>query len=104
MGGNVYIVKEKTEALAVASTESGLEVNADKTKYKVMSRGHDVGRSHSIQNDNSSFENVEEFKCLGTTLTNQNSLQEEIRADGNQRMLDIIRCRILGLPVCYPKI
>jgi hypothetical protein len=80
LGGSVYTVKEKTEAIAVASTEIGLEANADETKYKVMSRSHDVGQSHSIQNDNSSFENVEEFKCLGTTLTNQNSLQEEIKS------------------------
>jgi hypothetical protein len=29
--------------------------------------------------DNISFEGVEEFKCLGTTLTHQNSIQEEIK-------------------------
>jgi UDP-galactopyranose mutase len=29
--------------------------------------------------DNSSIERVEEFKYLGTTLTNQNSVQEEIK-------------------------
>jgi len=29
--------------------------------------------------DNSSTERVEEFKCLGTTLTNQNSIEEEIK-------------------------
>jgi len=30
--------------------------------------------------DNGSFERVEEFKCLGTTLTNQNSIQEKIKS------------------------
>ena len=30
--------------------------------------------------DNSSIERVEEFKHLGTTLTNKNSLQEEIKS------------------------
>jgi hypothetical protein len=30
------------------------------------------------ENDNSSFERVEEFKPLGTTFTNQNSIEEEI--------------------------
>jgi hypothetical protein len=40
----------------VASKEIGLEVNADKTKHMVMSRDQNAGRSHSIKNDNSSFE------------------------------------------------
>ena len=31
-----------------------------------------------MKNDNSSIERVEEFKYLGTMLTNQNSIQEEI--------------------------
>ena len=30
--------------------------------------------------DNSSFERVEDFKYLGTNLTNQNSIQEEIKS------------------------
>jgi hypothetical protein len=30
--------------------------------------------------DNRLFERVEEFKYLGTTLTNQNSIQEEIKS------------------------
>ena len=37
-GGSVHTVKKNIEALVVASKEIGLEVNADKTKYMVMSR------------------------------------------------------------------
>jgi hypothetical protein len=33
----------------------------------------------SLKTDNSSFERVEEFRYLGTTATNQNSIQEEIK-------------------------
>ena len=35
---------------------------------------------HNIKTDNSPFEWVEEFKHLGTNLTNQNSIQEEIKS------------------------
>jgi hypothetical protein len=44
-----------------------------------MSRDQNSGRSHSLETD-ISFERVEEFKYLGTTLTNQNSIQEEIKS------------------------
>jgi len=33
-----------------------------------------------VRIDNSTFERVEEFKYLGTTLTNQNSVAEEIKS------------------------
>jgi hypothetical protein len=33
-----------------------------------------------MKTDNSSFERVEEFDYLGTTLTNQNSIQKEIKS------------------------
>jgi len=68
------------EALVVVSKEIGLEVNADKTKYMAMPRDHNEGRSHNIKIDNSSLERAEEFKYLGTTITNQNSIQEEIKS------------------------
>jgi hypothetical protein len=57
-----------------------LEVNANKTNYMVMSRDQNAGRTHSMKTDNSSFERVDEFKYLGTTLTNQNSIQYEIKS------------------------
>ena len=45
-----------------------------------MSRDQNAGRIHSVRINNSSFEKVEEFKYLGTTLTNQNSIVEEIKS------------------------
>jgi len=33
-----------------------------------------------VRNDNSTFERVEEFKYLGATLINQNSIPEEIKS------------------------
>jgi len=66
--------------LVVASKETGLEVNGDKTKYMVMSRDQNAGRSHNMKTDNSSFEKVEQFIYLGTTLTNQNCIQVEIKS------------------------
>ena len=55
-------------------------MDADKTKYMIMSRDQNAGRSHSMKIDNSSFERVEEFKYLGTTFTNKNFIQEEIKS------------------------
>ena len=78
LGGSVHTIQENAEALVDASKETGLEVNADKTKYMVMSGDQTAGRSHKIKTDNSSFERVEESKYLGTTLTNQYSFQEEL--------------------------
>jgi len=67
MGRSVHTVKKNTEVLVVASKENGLKVNADKTKYIVMSQDQNAG-------DNSSFERVKQFIYLGTTLMYQNSI------------------------------
>ena len=45
-----------------------------------MSRDQNAGQNHSVRIDNSAFKMVEEFKYLGTTLTNQNSIAEEIKS------------------------
>jgi hypothetical protein len=58
---------KKTDSLVVASNDIGLEVNAAKTKYMIMSREQNTRRNHGVKSDNSSFERVEEFKYLGTT-------------------------------------
>jgi len=91
MGGSVRTIQENAALVGlVASKETGLEVNADKTKYMAISRDEKAGRSHSINIDNRSFERLEEFKYLGTTLTNQKSIQEEIKS------------RLKSGNACYP--
>jgi len=39
-----------------------------------------AGRNDSVRMDNNTFERVEKFKYLGTTLTNRNSIAEEIKS------------------------
>jgi hypothetical protein len=46
----------------------------------VMSRDQNAGQNGYIQIGNESLETVEQFKYLGTTLTNQNSIHEEINS------------------------
>jgi hypothetical protein len=47
-------IKKSTEALVIANKEISLEVNADKTKYIVMTRDQNAGRSCNKKIDNSS--------------------------------------------------
>jgi hypothetical protein len=57
----------------------------------------------SVKIDNSSIERVEEFKYLGTRLTDQNSIQEEIKSRlklGNACYHSVQKCCLTG---CYPK-
>jgi hypothetical protein len=48
-GGSLHTIKKKREVLVVARKENGLEVNADKSKYMVMSRDQNARRSQSIK-------------------------------------------------------
>jgi len=43
LDGSVHTIKKNTESLVVAGKEIGLEVEADKTKYMVMSRDQNAG-------------------------------------------------------------
>ena len=52
-----------------------------KRKHMAMSRDQNTGRIHKIKTDNKSFERVEQFKYLGTTVTNKSMFREKLRAD-----------------------
>jgi hypothetical protein len=62
-----------------ASRDTGLEINAEKTKYMITSRHRNSGQNQKIRMDIESFENVAKFKYLGTTLTNQNDIHNETK-------------------------
>jgi len=55
-----------------------------------------------MKNENGSFENIDEFKFLGTNNISKlySGRNKTYRIQG---MLAIIQCRIFFLPVCYPK-
>jgi len=59
---------------------------------------------HGMEIDNESFEMVEEFKHLGTTLTNKNSIQEEIKSRLKSGNALYYSAQNLLSFSCYPKI
>jgi hypothetical protein len=57
-----------------------LEVNAVKPQYIVMSRDQNAGRILNLKTEKRNFcDSLEKFMYLGTKLTNQNSVKEEIK-------------------------
>jgi hypothetical protein len=51
-GRSVHTSKKHTVFLIVTNKENGLEVNADKIKYMVISRDQNSGLSHNKKIDN----------------------------------------------------
>jgi hypothetical protein len=76
LGDSVTTIKENSETLLEASRDIGLEINAEKTKYMIMSRHRNSGQNQNIRIADESFENVAKFKYFGTTLTNQNDIHD----------------------------
>jgi hypothetical protein len=79
LGDSIETIEENIEALLEASRDIGLEINAEETRYMFMSRHPNSGQNQNIRTANESFEKVAKFKYLGTTLTNQNDIHDEIK-------------------------
>jgi hypothetical protein len=81
LGYNILIdtIKKNTGTLIDASKEVDLEVNKEKTKYMLLSLHQNTEQNHDMKITKSSFENVAQFEYLGTTVTNQNLIQDGIK-------------------------
>jgi hypothetical protein len=65
LGDSTNTIKENTETLLEASRDTGLEINADKTKYMIMSRHLNSGQNQNIRTANESFENWQNSNTWG---------------------------------------
>jgi hypothetical protein len=80
LADNIDTIKKNTETLMDTNTDVDLEVNEEKTKYMLLSHHQNAGKKKpNIKIANKSFENVKEFKYLGTTVTKQNLFHEDIK-------------------------
>jgi hypothetical protein len=98
LGGDIETIKKNTQTLIDAGKEVGLEVNTEKTKYMLLSPHKSGGQNHDIKTGNRCFGNVEQFRYLGTTITNQNLILEEIKRRLNSRnsVQNILSSRLLS--------
>jgi hypothetical protein len=70
LGDSTNTIEENRKPPLESSRDIGPEINAEKTKYMIMSLYPDLGQNQNIRIANESFENVATFKYLGTKLKN----------------------------------
>jgi hypothetical protein len=70
LGDNIDTIKKNTQTLIDASKDVGLEVNPEKAKYMLLSRHQTAGQNYDMKVGNRCFENVAQFRYLGTTIAN----------------------------------
>jgi hypothetical protein len=71
LGDNIDTINKNTQSLIGNSKEDGLEISVEKTKYMLLSHHQNAGQNWDTKIGNRSFENVSQFRYLGTAVTHQ---------------------------------
>jgi hypothetical protein len=71
LGDNINAIKKNMLLIDASNEEVGLKVNAEKTKYMLISRHQNVGQNHIVKLANRSLESVAKFRYLGMTVTSK---------------------------------
>jgi hypothetical protein len=80
LSNSISTIKESTETFLEASRDVGLEINAEKTEYMMMSHHPNGGQNQNVRIVNESYENVAVLIYLEMTLTNQNDIHDDIKS------------------------
>jgi hypothetical protein len=59
LGDNICTINRNPETLTDDSKEAGEEVNAEESKYMMLSHQQNAGKNHNIKKAYRSFENVD---------------------------------------------
>ena len=89
IGDDIRTIERNADVLLNACKDIGLSVNTGKTKYMEIGRHRGMIANAHIEIGSNSYEKVKTFKYLGSLLTNQNSIQEEVK------------CRLKAGNSCY---
>ena len=83
----IRTIERNADVLLNACKDFGLAVNIGKTKYMEIGRHRGMIPNAHIKIGSNSYEKVKTFKYLGSLLTNQNSIQGEIKCRFKARNL-----------------
>ena len=79
IGDDIRTIKRNAGVLLNACKDIGLAVNTGKTKYMEIGRHRGMIANEHVKIGSNSYEKVKTFKYLGSLLTNQNYIQDEIK-------------------------
>jgi hypothetical protein len=77
LGDNIGTIEKYTETLIDASTEVGLEINVEKTKYMLLSRHQNAGQNRDIK-----IANIVR-KCVTVQIFGNDSNKSKFDSGGN---------------------